>query len=43
MNIWPLIGLGGLLFGLGYVVGFVRGYESWVMQERRANGEGPKR
>jgi hypothetical protein len=30
VNFWPWVGLGVLIFGLGYVVGFVCGYETWV-------------
>jgi hypothetical protein len=40
MTGWSLIGLLLLVFSLGYVVGYVRGYES-IMLERRKHGPLP--
>ena len=39
MNLWPLLGLGLLLLALGFVVGYVHGYEAFTLSQlREENG-----
>jgi hypothetical protein len=35
MSFWPMAALGLLLLGIGYVVGFVHGYEAFSLSNRK--------